>query len=104
MGLDQGNWPSLRSYNANRRKPAGRDKRKRPAGKMSADWGAVAAAAVLFVLFTPGLLFQCPAPSGRCIGFNTLQTGKLSIVIHTVLYTLAMVFFVYVIGVHVYTG
>ncbi|CAN1313570.1 hypothetical protein LINPERPRIM_LOCUS28995 [Linum perenne] len=49
------------------------------------DWGPVFVAMVLFVLLTPGLLFQVPGRN-RCIEFGNFQTSGASILIHSLLY------------------
>ncbi|XVE84170.1 hypothetical protein DITRI_Ditri16bG0148300 [Diplodiscus trichospermus] len=45
---------------------------------MSADWGPVIIAVVLFILLSPGLLFQLPART-RVIEFGNLCTSGIAI-------------------------
>ncbi|XP_009771783.1 uncharacterized protein [Nicotiana sylvestris] len=66
-----------------------------------ADWGPVLIAVVLFVLLTPGLLFQLPGNS-RSIEFANFQTSVISIFIHTVLYFALVSMFLIAVGVHIY--
>ncbi|OIT02379.1 PREDICTED: uncharacterized protein LOC109227119 [Nicotiana attenuata] len=66
-----------------------------------ADWGPVLIAVVLFVLLTPGLLFQLPG-SSRSIEFANFQTSVISIFIHTLLYFALITMFLIAIGVHIY--
>uniref|UniRef100_A0A7N0U6Q4 Transmembrane protein n=1 Tax=Kalanchoe fedtschenkoi TaxID=63787 RepID=A0A7N0U6Q4_KALFE len=68
-----------------------------------ADWGSVLIAVVLFVLLTPGLLFQIPA-GGRVIEFGNMRTSGASILVHAIIYFGLITIFLIVIGVHVYTG
>ncbi|KAI0493844.1 uncharacterized protein LOC110099569 [Dendrobium catenatum] len=68
-----------------------------------ADWGPVVIGVVLFVLLTPGLLFQLPG-NGRVIEFNSMRTSGLSIFIHTILFFALITIFLIAIGVHIYTG
>lgn len=68
-----------------------------------ADWGPVVIATVLFVLLTPGLLFQLPA-HGRIVGFGTMHTSGLAILVHAVLYFALITIFLIAIGVHIYAG
>ncbi|XP_062217381.1 uncharacterized protein LOC133917511 [Phragmites australis] len=68
-----------------------------------ADWGPVVIATVLFVLLTPGLLFQLPA-HGRIVGFGTMHTSAMAILVHTVLYFALVTIFLIAIGVHIYAG
>ncbi|XP_059446898.1 uncharacterized protein LOC132178487 [Corylus avellana] len=49
------------------------------------DWGPVLVAVVLFILLTPGLLFQVPGRHG-CVEFGGFQTSGASILIHSLLY------------------
>ncbi|KAL9343386.1 hypothetical protein Peur_063817 [Populus x canadensis] len=67
------------------------------------DWGPVAVALVLFVLLTPGLLFQLPGNS-RVIEFCNRKTSGLSIFVHTVIFFGLITIFLIAVGVHIYTG
>lgn len=68
-----------------------------------ADWGPVLIAVVLFVLLTPGLLFQLPG-NGRAVGFVNMQTSGVSILVHTIIYFALVTIFLIAIGVHIYIG
>uniref|UniRef100_A0A0E0K065 Uncharacterized protein n=2 Tax=Oryzinae TaxID=1648021 RepID=A0A0E0K065_ORYPU len=68
-----------------------------------ADWGPVVIATVLFVLLTPGLLFQLPA-HGRIVGFGTMHTSGVAILVHAVIYFALITIFLIAIGVHIYAG
>ncbi|KAK0574369.1 hypothetical protein LWI29_022621 [Acer saccharum] len=68
-----------------------------------ADWGPVLIAVVLFVLLSPGLLFQLPGRS-RVVEFGNMQTSGLAILIHTVIFFGLITIFLIAIGVHIYTG
>ncbi|KAM1273135.1 hypothetical protein EV2_023969 [Malus domestica] len=68
-----------------------------------ADWGPVVIAVVLFVLLTPGLLFQLPGNS-RVVEFNNMQTSGVSILVHTIIYFGLITIFLIAIGVHIYLG
>ncbi|RWR87036.1 DUF3339 domain-containing protein [Cinnamomum micranthum f. kanehirae] len=68
-----------------------------------ADWGPVVIAVVLFVLLTPGLLFQLPGKS-KVVEFNNFQTSGLSILVHTIIFFGLITIFLIAIGVHIYTG
>ncbi|QCD83563.1 hypothetical protein DEO72_LG2g3909 [Vigna unguiculata] len=52
---------------------------------MAADWGPVVISVVLFVLLSPGLLFQLPA-KGKVVAFGSMQTSGLSILVHTIIF------------------
>lgn len=49
------------------------------------NWGSIVVTVMLFVLLTPGLLFQVPGRS-RCIEFGNFQTSAAAIVVHSLLY------------------
>ncbi|XP_024169888.1 uncharacterized protein LOC112176279 [Rosa chinensis] len=70
---------------------------------MGADWGPVIVAVVLFVLLTPGLMFQIPA-KGRVAEFGNMQTSLPSIVVHALIYFGLLTVLLIAIGVHIYTG
>ncbi|XP_052182667.1 uncharacterized protein LOC127795188 [Diospyros lotus] len=67
------------------------------------DWGPVLVATVLFVLLTPGLLFQLPGKS-RVVEFGNMQTSGAAILVHAAIYFGLITIFLIAIGVHVYTG
>ncbi|PAL60630.1 hypothetical protein CEJ83_21415 [Acinetobacter baumannii] len=60
-------------------------------------------ATVLFVLLTPGLLFQLPA-KGRVVEFANMQTSSASIFVHSVIFFGLVTIFLIPIGVHIATG
>ncbi|TKY59911.1 hypothetical protein E2542_SST17006 [Spatholobus suberectus] len=72
-------------------------------GVMAADWGPVVISVVLFVLLSPGLLFQLPA-RGKVVAFGSMQTSGLSILVHTIIFFGLITIFVLAIGVHIYSG
>lgn len=69
-----------------------------------ADWGPVVIAVVLFILLSPGLIFQIPGRSGRVVEFGNFQTSGISILVHAILYFGLITIFLIAIGVHIYTG
>ncbi|KAF9663535.1 hypothetical protein SADUNF_Sadunf17G0061400 [Salix dunnii] len=52
---------------------------------MSADWGPVVVAVILFIVLSPGLLFQLPART-RVVEFGNMYTSGISILVHAVIY------------------
>ncbi|KAG6477203.1 hypothetical protein ZIOFF_066455 [Zingiber officinale] len=68
-----------------------------------ADWGPVLVAVLLFVLLSPGLLFQIPGTSGRVVEFSNFHTSSASILVHAIIYFALITLFLIAIGVHVYT-
>ncbi|XP_008360750.2 uncharacterized protein LOC126599403 [Malus sylvestris] len=71
-------------------------------GAKMADWGPVVIAVMLFVLLTPGLLFQIPG-HGRLVEFGNMETSGASILVHSVIYFGLITIFLIAIGVHIYT-
>ncbi|XP_061338726.1 uncharacterized protein LOC133285501 [Gastrolobium bilobum] len=67
------------------------------------NWGPVVVAVVLFVLLTPGLLFQVPGRS-RCLEFGNFQTSGAAILVHSLLYFGLICVFLLAIKVHFYMG
>ncbi|XP_028771934.1 uncharacterized protein LOC114729134 isoform X1 [Neltuma alba] len=70
---------------------------------LMADWGPVVIAVVLFVLLSPGLLFQLPG-RGRIVEFGSMHTSGVSILVHAILFFGLITIFLIAIGVHIYTG
>ncbi|CAA6659957.1 unnamed protein product [Spirodela intermedia] len=68
-----------------------------------ADWGAVIMAVVLFVLLTPGLLFQLPGRN-RIVEFGGFQTSGVCILVHSLIFFGLISIFLLAVGVHVYVG
>ncbi|KAH7683203.1 hypothetical protein IHE45_05G167800 [Dioscorea alata] len=70
---------------------------------MSQDWGPVIIAVVLFILLSPGLLFQLPARS-RVVEFGNMNTSGLSILVHSIIFFAILTILVIAVGVHIHTG
>ncbi|CAK9175133.1 unnamed protein product [Ilex paraguariensis] len=70
---------------------------------MGADWGPVVVAVVMFVLLSPGLLFQLPARA-RVIEFGNMYTSGISILVHAILYVCIYTILIIAIGVHIRTA
>ncbi|KAK8686326.1 hypothetical protein V6N13_125351 [Hibiscus sabdariffa] len=68
-----------------------------------ADWGPVLVATVLFVMLSPGLLFQIPGKS-KVVEFGSMQTTGASILVHAIIYFALITIFCLAIGVHVYAS
>ncbi|CAA3027651.1 uncharacterized protein LOC111365843 [Olea europaea var. sylvestris] len=67
---------------------------------MSADWGPVVVAVVLFVLLSPGLLCQFPARA-RIVEFGNMYTSGMSILLHGVLFFCIYTIVIIAVGVHI---
>ncbi|RWR74502.1 putative transmembrane protein [Cinnamomum micranthum f. kanehirae] len=77
--------------------------RERERERDMADWGPVVIAVILFVLLSPGLLFQLPGRN-RIVEFGNFQTSGVSILVHTIIFFGLITIFLIAIGVHIYTG
>ncbi|XP_038900916.1 uncharacterized protein LOC120087962 [Benincasa hispida] len=66
-----------------------------------ADWGPVFVAVVLFLLLSPGLLFQVPGHH-RFVQFGNFQTSGASIFIHSLIFFALISLFTFVIQLHIY--
>jgi hypothetical protein len=67
------------------------------------EWAGVIIGFILFVVFSPGLLFQLPG-KGRPVEFLNFQTSGLSIFVHSLLFFGFMVIFLIAIDVHIGSG
>lgn len=71
--------------------------------KMSADWGPVVVAVVLFILLSPGLLFQIPART-RVMEFGNMHTSGIAILVHGIIYFCILTILVIAIGIHIHVN
>lgn len=70
---------------------------------MVADWGPVVVAVAMFILLSPGLLFQLPART-RVIEFGNMYTSGISILVHAILFFCIYTILIVAIGVHIRSG
>ncbi|KAL7232796.1 hypothetical protein ACSBR2_010749 [Camellia fascicularis] len=68
-----------------------------------ADWGPVLIGVVLFVLLTPGLLFQIPG-NNRHVEFGSMKTNGKAIALHTLLFFVLYSIIILALHLHIYTG
>lgn len=67
------------------------------------DWAGVFIPLVLFILLSPGLLFQIPG-NFRIVEFGNLHTSAVSILVHAVIFFSFAAIFLVAIGVHIDLG
>ncbi|CAA6665090.1 unnamed protein product [Spirodela intermedia] len=67
------------------------------------DWAPVFVSVVLFILLTPGLLFQLPGHE-RCVEFGSFQTSGAAIIIHSVIFFSLVALFLIALEIHTYFG
>ncbi|EXC33376.1 hypothetical protein L484_010786 [Morus notabilis] len=70
---------------------------------MGADWGPVVVAVVLFILLSPGLLFQVPART-RVMEFGNMNTSGIAILVHAIIYFCILTILVVAIGIHIHVN
>ncbi|RRT51882.1 hypothetical protein BHE74_00055553 [Ensete ventricosum] len=70
---------------------------------MSTDWGPVIVAVILFILLSPGLLFQLPART-RVVEFGNMSTSGISILVHSILFFCLLTILVIAIGIHIHAA
>ncbi|XP_058103130.1 uncharacterized protein LOC131246758 [Magnolia sinica] len=68
-----------------------------------ADWAPVLIGVVLFVLLSPGLLFQLPG-NNRHVEFGSLKTNGKAVVVHTLIFFAIFTILILALRVHIYTG
>ncbi|KAL0555890.1 hypothetical protein IC582_004391 [Cucumis melo] len=67
------------------------------------DWGPVLIAVILFVVLSPGVLFQLPG-NDRVVQFVNMQTSAISVFVHSIIFFGLITIFVIAIGVHISSG
>ncbi|KAL0903682.1 hypothetical protein M5K25_028080 [Dendrobium thyrsiflorum] len=69
----------------------------------STDWGPVIVATILFIMLSPGLLFQLPARA-RVIEFGNMGTSGIAILVHSILFFCILTILVIAIGIHIHAA
>uniref|UniRef100_J3LD50 Uncharacterized protein n=1 Tax=Oryza brachyantha TaxID=4533 RepID=J3LD50_ORYBR len=70
---------------------------------MAVDWGPAVVAVTLFILLSPGLLFQAPART-RVVEFGNMCTSGVSVLVHAVFFFTLFTVLVVAIGIHIDQG
>ncbi|KAF7801718.1 uncharacterized protein G2W53_040829 [Senna tora] len=68
---------------------------------MGADWAPVIIAVALFILLSPGLLFQLPARF-RFVEFGSMNTSGIAILIHAIIFFCILTILVIAVGIHIH--
>ncbi|KAF6161498.1 hypothetical protein GIB67_009377 [Kingdonia uniflora] len=68
-----------------------------------ADWAPVLIGVILFVLLSPGLLFQLPGHT-RHVDFGNLKTNGKAIFVHTIIFFGIFTILIMAVGIHINTG
>ncbi|KAK3183155.1 hypothetical protein Dsin_030441 [Dipteronia sinensis] len=67
------------------------------------DWAPVILGLVLFILLSPGLVFQVPG-NHHNIEFGSFTTNGKAILVHTLLFFGIFTILMLAVGVHIYMG
>ncbi|XP_057514838.1 uncharacterized protein LOC130796485 [Actinidia eriantha] len=68
-----------------------------------ADWGPILIGLLLFILLSPGLLFQLPGNT-RHVEFGNFQTNGKAVLVHTLIFFVAYTILILAVGIHIYSG
>jgi len=68
-----------------------------------ADWAPILLGFVLFILLSPGLLFQVPG-NARNLEFSSFTTNGKAIVVHTLIFFVVFTILILALGIRIYTG
>ncbi|KAL8243992.1 hypothetical protein R6Q59_010250 [Mikania micrantha] len=67
------------------------------------DWAPILIGLLLFILLSPGLIFQVPGNT-RTVEFGSFCTNGKAIILHTLLFFGAFTILILATGMHIYTG
>ncbi|KAF4361595.1 hypothetical protein CsatB_018310 [Cannabis sativa] len=67
------------------------------------DWAPVLIGWLLFILLSPGLLFQLPGHT-RTVEFGSFATNGKAIFVHTVIFFGVFTILILALGIHIVTG
>uniref|UniRef100_A0A7N0UH43 Transmembrane protein n=1 Tax=Kalanchoe fedtschenkoi TaxID=63787 RepID=A0A7N0UH43_KALFE len=67
------------------------------------DWAPILVGLMLFIILSPGLLFQFPGNSRR-LEFGNLGTNGLAVLFHTVVFFVVFTILILAVQIHIYTG
>ncbi|KAG2678511.1 hypothetical protein I3843_11G005700 [Carya illinoinensis] len=67
------------------------------------DWAPILIGLLLFILLSPGLLFQLPGNTHH-IEFGSFATNVKAVLVHTLLFFCIYTILISALGIHIYTG
>ncbi|KAL5717522.1 hypothetical protein ACHQM5_010508 [Ranunculus cassubicifolius] len=68
-----------------------------------ADWAPILVGVVLFILLSPGLIFQLPGHHGH-VDFGGFHTNGKAIFFHTLIFFGVFTILIMAVHLHIYTG
>ncbi|KAB2064828.1 hypothetical protein ES319_A09G047100v1, partial [Gossypium barbadense] len=77
------------------------DKEREMSLLSNADWGPIVVAVVLFILLSPGMMFQLPTRT-RVIEFGNMCTSGIAILVHAIIYFSLFTILIMEIGFHIH--
>ncbi|XP_010420033.1 PREDICTED: uncharacterized protein LOC104769641 [Camelina sativa] len=70
---------------------------------MALNWGPVLMSVILFIVLTPGVLFQFPGKT-KVVEFGGFQTSGGAIVIHTLIFFACITVSLIALHIHIYAA
>ncbi|CAF1784855.1 unnamed protein product [Brassica oleracea var. botrytis] len=70
---------------------------------MALNWGPVLMSVILFIILTPGVLFQLPGKT-KAVEFGGFQTSGAAIVIHTLIFFACITVSLIALHIHIYAS
>ncbi|KAK4569080.1 hypothetical protein RGQ29_004467 [Quercus rubra] len=67
------------------------------------DWAPILIGYLLFILLSPGLLFQLPG-NVRHVEFGSITTNGKSMILHTLIFFVIFTILILAVGIHIYIG
>ncbi|XAR50344.1 hypothetical protein NMG60_11004638 [Bertholletia excelsa] len=67
------------------------------------DWAPVLIGLLLFILLSPGLLFQIPG-TGRVVEFGGFKTNGKAVLVHTLIFFALFTILILAVGIRIYAG
>ncbi|KAK1407173.1 hypothetical protein QVD17_38786 [Tagetes erecta] len=67
------------------------------------DWAPILIGLLLFILLSPGLIFQVPGNT-RTVEFGSFHTNGRAVIVHTLFFFVAFTILILATGMHIYTG
>ncbi|CAN6464721.1 unnamed protein product [Victoria cruziana] len=68
-----------------------------------ADWAPILIGVILFIILSPGLIFQIPG-NNRRVEFGSFMTNGKAVLVHTIIFFGIFTILILAVGVHIYTG
>ncbi|KAG8638657.1 hypothetical protein MANES_14G050101v8 [Manihot esculenta] len=68
-----------------------------------ADWAPILVGFLLFILLSPGLIFQLPG-STKHVEFGSFKTNGKAVLVHTIIFFVVFTILILAVGIRIYTG